>query len=938
MLTFGPFRLDAETESLWRAGEEIRLRPKTLAVLRYLAERPGRLVSKDALLEAVWPEAEVGEAALTVCVNEIRRALGDEARAPRFVETVHRRGYRFVGASPAELPAAAPPPAIVGRQPELAALRGWLDDARRGRRRVGFVTGPAGIGKTTLVEAFLAGLPGAQCLVGRGQCLDHYGAGEAYLPVLEALGRLARGPGGERVVALLLRHAPTWLVQMPGLLAPPETAGLQARVLGATRERMLREMAEALEALAAERPVVLLLEDLHWSDHSTLALIGAVARRREPARLLLLGTFRPLDAIERGHPLGAVTQELARHGACEELALPGLDAAEVGRYVTARLGGEAGESLGGPVHRRTEGLPLFVVHVVDALVQQGLVTGDADVETAVPPSLRQMIEQQLDRLRPDARRLLEAASVAGGTFSAATLAAALQDPVEDVEERCEALARREQFLRAAGVEEWPDGTVAAGYAFRHVLYQQVLYERLPAARRAGLHLAIAEREEAGHRARPGERAAVLAVHFERGRAAPRSVRHRLGAAEHALGQCAYPEALEHLTRGGALLASLPEDVARLDLELELQIARGTTLIGLRGAAAAEVEAVYVRARELAERLGDATRLFRALWGLWNVSFGRGQYAAARTMGERLLATADPARRGQRLEAHHALWATLGAMGETAALLPHVEHGLALYDRAEHAPLALLYGGHDAGVCGWEHLARAQWFLGYPDRALQSMRQAVRLAEVLGHPLTTVMALTTEAKLHYYRGELAAARESVGLASTLAIDWLDGAVVLACADVREGRPGEALAEVFRRLTARETPRHARRNLVSFLLLAEAACASDQLDLARQALDAIPEDHRETFLASEFERLHGELWRRRGRRAEAARCFRRAVEIARTRGEGSLELRAATSLARLRAAEGRPAEARAALAGVYGRFTEGLDTADLRAARELLEQTS
>jgi DNA-binding winged helix-turn-helix (wHTH) protein/tetratricopeptide (TPR) repeat protein len=936
-MAFGPFRLDPRTDSLRRDGVEMRLRPRTLAVLRYLVERPARLVTKDELLSAVWPEADVGEAALTVCVNEIRKALGDDARAPRFVETVHRRGYRFLGSIQSDSRDAPSSPALVGRQRELAILQTWLEPVLRGERRVGFVTGQAGVGKTTLLETLVGSVAASAFVVGRGQCVDHYGAGEAYLPVLEALGRLARGAGGERVVATLGRYAPTWLIQMPGLLTPEQLAGVQARSFGATRERMLREMAEALEALAAEQPLILLIEDLHWSDHSTLDLIAAIARRHETARLLLLGTYRPLDAIVRGHPLRAVANELALHRRCEVLPLAPLTEADVRRYVAARMGDDAGESLAGPVYRRTEGVPLFMVAVVDALIQQGLLTGEADVETAVPVSLRTMLEQQLDRLTLDERRLLEAASVAGGTFSAATLGAALDEAVESIEERCDALVRREQFIRPAGVTDWSDGTVAACYAFRHVLYEQVLYERLPAARRARLHLKIADREEAGHGARASERAAVLAVHFERGRAAGRSVGYRRVAAEHALKQCAYPEALEHLTRGRALLLALPEDDARHDLELELLMTLGPTLIGLRGAAAAEVEAVYLRARELAERLGDGTRLFRALWGLWNVDFGRGHYRPAREMGERLLAIADPDQPGQKLEAHHALWATQAAMGETTAILPHLEAGLALYDRVQHAPLALLYGGHDAGVCGWEHLARMQWFIGYPDRALESMQRAVSLAETLGHPLTTVMALSTDAKLHYYRGELAHARESAErVASLNAIDWVDIAVVLASIDAREGRRGRPLQELYERLTAAATPRSARRNLVSLCLLAEAACELGELDVGLTALDAIPEDHRETFMAPEVLRVRGELLRRRGLVDEPERCFRRAVALARTRGEHSFELRAATSLARLLAGRGRRADARAELKGIYDWFTEGLETADLRAARALLTE--
>lgn len=953
-LTFGPFRLDPGTESVWRDAEEIRLRPKTFAVLQHLAERPGRLVTKEDLLGAVWPEVAVGDAALAVCVGEIRKALGDEARTPRLIVTIHRRGYRFIGAVRAAAsgePVTAQPAGLVGRAVELGRLSDWLERALRGERQVVFVTGEPGIGKTALIEAFLATIAAAgDFWSARGQCLDHYGAGEAYLPILEALSRLARGPGGDRVVGLLGTHAPTWLAQMPALMSAETLAALQPRILGATRERMLREMAEAMEALAAERPLVLLLEDLHWSDPSTLDLVAAVARRREPARLLLIGTYRPVDVIVRGHPLRAVTQQLVLHGACDELPLELLGETDVGRYLTGRLGDEIGTRLAPVVHRRTDGLPLFMVNVVDALIRQGLLVeaasrwelkvAETKVETAVPESLRQMIEQQLAWLRPDEQWLLEAASVSGMAFSAASLAAAVDDAVEAVEGRCEELARREQFLRASGVEEWPDGTVAARYRFLHVLYQQVLYERLPAARRASLHHRIGEREEAGYRAHPGERAVALALHFERSRDAVRAVRYRHQAAEHALRRCAYPEALEHLNRGRELLEAVPHESERLTLELGLQLTSGTALIALRGSGAPEVEAVYLRARELAERLGDPVGLYPALWGLLFVNYSRGRYAEARGIGERLLALAERASDAdQLLEAHHGLWATLVAMGEPEAALLHIQSGHRLYSPQRHRAQAFLYGHHDAGTCSWYHLASARWLLGYPDAARVALGEARALAERLDHPMTTMIALCSRMWVHYHRGDLADARDCgrdvVALGATHGFSgWVDdGAVVLACLAAGDDHP--SIGELYEQLRSGAPGRAAWRNVHCLCVLARVAADEGNVDLSFEILAAIPEELRGAFFAPEIERIRGELLVRRGERDEAERCFRSAIEIARRRAERSLELRAATSLGRVLAQSGRRAEARRILGEIYGWFTEGFDTVDLREARTLLE---
>ena len=212
--------------------------------------------------------------------------------------------------------------------------------------------------------------------IARGQCIEHYGAGEAYLPVLEALGQLCRQPGGEQVIALLSRYAPTWLVQMPALMNDTEFEAVQRRVQGATRERMLRELAEALEVLTAITPLVLVLEDLQWSDYSTLDLLSLLAQRRGPARLLLLGTYRPADVIVSGHPLKAMKQELQVHGQCEELPVGFLTTAEVSQYLTARFPQQQfPHELAQIIHRSTEGNPLFMVNVVDEWVRQGVLVG-----------------------------------------------------------------------------------------------------------------------------------------------------------------------------------------------------------------------------------------------------------------------------------------------------------------------------------------------------------------------------------------------------------------------------------------------------------------------------------------------------------------------------------------------------------------------------------
>ena len=493
---FSPFRLDLANERLWRLAQPIPLRPKTFAVLRCFVEHPGQLLTKAAFFEVVWPEAVVSDVVLKVCIRELRLALGDNARQPRFIATVHGRGYRFIGSVTAALQPVAPPDAsksmaqlqdpefagvrldaghgpIVGREVDIASLHQCLDKVWSGARQVVLVTGETGLGKTTVVEAFVteAGCRGT-LWIGRGQCIEHYGAGEAYMPVLEALEQLCRSSGSQDFVAFLARQAPTWLVQMPWLLSAADLDRLQRSTLGATRERMLREMAGALEVLSAERPVVLVLEDLHWSDYATLDLLAVVARRQESARLLVLGTYRPEEVLGKAHPLATLTQELQIHGHSQELALTLLTEAAVRAYLTARLPGAAmTDELAQYIHQRTEGNPLFMVNMVDYVMAHdvpGALVGSRDPQArlveavrGMPESLRQMLDRRFDRLRPEEQGVLEVGSVAGSEFAAAIVASGLEADVEQVEAWCEGLARRGQWLRSREHSVWPDGTVSA---------------------------------------------------------------------------------------------------------------------------------------------------------------------------------------------------------------------------------------------------------------------------------------------------------------------------------------------------------------------------------------------------------------------------------------------------------------------------------------------
>src|SRR5215831_17029063 len=369
---FDRFKFDTRTGALWADGTQTRLAPRAAAVLTTLVERAERLVTKQELIEQVWGGLAVGDDALTSCIQELRHALGDDARRPRYIETQHRRGYRLMvptvhvgqGDTLPPLPRAdrPEPRKFVGRRAEMEQLEKRVQIAASGQRQLVFVTGEPGIGKSALVNAFTEVLDPNTVRIALGQCLDHHGVGEPYLPLIEALMRLATSAHGTLITAAVATHAPSWLALMPSLWTKAQRSGLEARSQ-ATQERMLRELTSAIEAIAANELLVLVLEDVHWSDASTLDWLTHVAGRPERVRLLVLATFRPADVGAISADLGGITAELLLHGRCYEIALNPLDLEAVEAYLAMRLTG--GDHL---VHNqtarllleRTGGNPLFM--------------------------------------------------------------------------------------------------------------------------------------------------------------------------------------------------------------------------------------------------------------------------------------------------------------------------------------------------------------------------------------------------------------------------------------------------------------------------------------------------------------------------------------------------------------------------------------------------
>lgn len=575
MKQFGCFQLDTRNECLWQNGTRIGLTPKLFAVLRYLVENPQRLVTHDEFLDKLWPETYVQPQVLRTYVLELRKLLGDSVESPRFIRTIPGRGYWFLaqveedGGYAADSPRAQhgpQPRRFVGRRQEFERLNGLLRHATQGDRQVIFITGETGIGKTALIDLFCRQCCSEdQVCIARGQCVEGFAGKEAYYPVIEALGQLCSPNEGKIHVHVMRQKAPSWYPQFAALHSDG-SAPIAVAVRG---ERMLNEICDAIEAMASEKTVVFVFEDLHWADLSTLDLISALARRRQAARLLLLASYRPAEVSAGQHPLKRLKQDLVTHKLCADVSLGPLEKDAVREYLVRELKQETlPKGLPSFVHQHCEGNPLFMIAMLEHLIAQSFIRQEAgvwqlrsalaEIDMGVPTALSEMIEMQIDRLEAADQRLLEAASLIGVIFPAWAAAAALDGDLEDIEDQYEKLTRRLHFLHPAGHDELPDGTQSASYVFAHGLYREVLRARQSPARRAKRHLRVAEKLEKLFAGRELDVSSELAMHFEAAAEWARAAQALCTAAGTAMRRGARDEGVKLTERALRLLENLSE--------------------------------------------------------------------------------------------------------------------------------------------------------------------------------------------------------------------------------------------------------------------------------------------------------------------------------------------------------------------------------------------
>lgn len=972
---FAPFCLDPASGRLWRGNVPLPLRPKAFALLHYLVERPQLLLSKEALLDALWPNVAVSESVLKTHVKDVRQALGDVAKTPLFIETVHRRGYRFIAdvsaraASPRvpmeSLPA-SDAAVFVGRKAELRRLTDEFERALAGTLRLVFVAGEPGIGKTTLVQRALVSFQTSSAWITWGQCISTYGPGEAYLPILEGLGRICRGPGGDVVVDLLRRHAPSWLAKLPEFLDAATLVYLERILFGSGPERMLREFAITLPLLTSMRPLVLVLEDLQWADPSTFVLLSYLARGTQRSALLIVGTYRPQELESCEHPLRTTQQDLRGRGCAEEIAVERLTSAEVADYLDGRFDGHAfPPELAHHMHARTGGSPLFLVRLIDALVESGALNGDVkpwrlnvgleSIARQVPSSLSAMIEGQLQRLTEFERSVLEAASVVGFEFGSNAVAHAIESDVDVTERLCRDWARRGQFIRSRG---FADG-LYLHFEFDHALYQQVVYERRRPRRSVCLHRRIAEYEAAQHQGDTGSIAPSLALHFEQAHLYSSAIHYRHMAGEYAARRGAFAEAIGHFSAGTRVLEKLPDDAERQRRELDLSVGLTVPLVMTLGYAAPRVQEVYARVSELCRELGETAQSVHALVGIATFHLARAEYSDVVELGERLVTLAQPSAMASA-QVQFVIGMAQNCQGHFVEASQHFNQAIAFADASTEPYSQIALYPQDPGIACRSLLGLMQWYTGRSDSAVRTAEDALERARALEQPSGIAFALNCCCFIRNYRREpelaLAHARELIALSVEQGFAYWTafGTMNRGIALVMQGDYRTAIETLTRGCEAYHVTGAALGVTYARTELARALTALGNHSEAWRVLDDVSAQMARTgerFFEPEICRLRAELCdsgagfvSRHERRHEppldeddpVGAWLEEALQAAQ-RSEGrSFELRAAIHLGRHWSDQGRAQEARKLVLAALARMPADVDQASVREAQGWLAE--
>ncbi len=845
----------------------------------------------------------------------------------------------------------------VGRTLELEALRHAYDSlGERGGHVIG-LAGEAGIGKTTVVEIFLTELEARRdgVQVGVGRCSERLAGAEAYLPFLESLDQLIHKYPDSAARQMKL-HAPMWYGQVASATEDDPSVGRmisEARV--ATQARLKRELNAFFREISAVHPLVLFFDDLHWADTSTIDLLVHAASQFQSMRVLIIVTYRPSDMLLAKHPFVPVRLSLQGKGLCTELVLEFLNCEDVEKYLAIVFPQHDLPAGFAPMlHARTDGSPLFVVDLVRYLRDRGVIqelsgrwsltAPFAELAGELPASVRSMVQRKIEQLSESDQKILACGSVQGYEFDSSIVSDVMQlDPAE-VEERLNFLETVHSFLRMVGEVEQANGALSVRYRFVHVLYQNALYASLRPTRRASLSLAVAASLESHLGGRREAKASELAFLFERGRKFEQSAEYFLIAARHAAALFAAGEAATLAQRGLGVAAMMPESEKRSRLSLDLEVTLASALRLSKGNAAPETGLSILRARELAESLGETKPVPALLWGLFLYYQVGGDIKTARHYGEQLLVLGK--RFGEAsvlLGGHTALGIASTHLADLLAGHKHLEQAVTIHDPRQHIAYVGLYN-LDPGVYSRGVSQRTFWLLGYADQARKRAVDTLEWSRQLSDPQSVAFVLVFATFFHQLCREADRAGEMADACIALCDEhgivqereWV--APIRGWVMALQGKPREGIA-YLRQSLARHRAMQSQLNFPYYLailieLLLREGEIAEGLEAVEEALQVIERTQQRLFLA-EIYRLKGELVRARDADSvDAEMLFEQAMDIAEHQSALALQLRAGISLCRATIGSPRQEEARATLERVYGQFVEGFGTPDLMEAKILL----
>jgi len=833
---------------------------------------------------------------------------------------------------------------LVGREEELDLLMRRWSRVKSGKGQVVLLSGEAGIGKSRLTAALMERLANEAHTLIRSFCSPQH-TDSAFYPII---GQMERAAGLTRDDTQQMK-----LDKFDAMLAQSSTSAQDASLLAELlslpndgrylaleltpqqrRQRTLEALVLQVVALSRQNPLLLIFEDAHWTDPTSLELYGRIVDRIPTLSVLLIVTFRPeFEPPWIGRPY--VTS----------LTINRLEAREVSAIIEGVIGNKLlPANIRQDIIERTDGIPLFVEEMTKAVLEAegegaaerviGVVPSPA---RAVPASLHASLMARLDRLG-SAKEVAQIGAVIGREFPHALLAAVARKAEPELQSAVNRLIEAGLLFRQ-GL------TPHATYLFKHALVQDAAYQSLLRSHRQQFHQRIGQTLVERFPEIANAEPALIAQHYTEAGVGEQAIAFWQKAGQRAIERSANLEAIAHLTKGLEVLKAQPETSARDQQELVLHTTIGVPLIAVKGMAAPEVERAYARARQLCLQVGDAPRLFPALFGLWWFYEVKPDLRAAYELAQQLLNLAERAdESGHVIIAHRAMGHTLFWRGEFASARAHLEQAIALYDPQQHRSLAFTYG-EQAGVPTRGFAAHALWYLGYPEQALEAMHKALSIAAELTHPWTVVMINVFAAWLHAYRREFHLVRQPAENALKLASEqqlafFVGHATVLeGWARVRQGEGEQAIADIRSGIAAYRATGAELESSYWFALLAEAfatiGAVEEGLAALTEALNLVATTG-VLFCQAELFRLKGELLLKRGELNQAEASFREAIHIASIQQAKLLELRASMSLARLWRDQGKVREARELLAPVYEWFTEGFDTRDLKEAKALLEQ--